>query len=618
MSISATNPTNQNSFPMSNMASTDNSENAGEYEVLRSAKNLDLPLGIRCMEVSVQEVDDAVRQFKASDNNSPSWKFPHVTLEKLDVTHVMNIFRGHNTLSDNQLYMELMELLIDRLYYAIMTSYEFVNGLEAAFFNAGYKVERPSSKKENGKKRDWDPLEIAKKSLEDNTPKPFHTANIGMLVRQFCLKMMGLENIVLNNVHSLKKGKGSAGEDCSNAKSSREAYYLPLRHSETQTEELRQNGCDSCFIALNILKCVADEVDLTVRTFNESESEISKARMELRKDSFAITQQGALLRWLQALGTDCANISKYANMLLDINVKSQEDVRALKEDLEIKQEHYQKESSSSKQEISALQEELKSEQDIRAKISKLKDASVGRLSELERNLEQKTKECARLERECEALQRSFNIAEELNLQIKGSMGRCSSELEKCRKDLNMETKLRETLSQQVHSLSEELAKAGQQLMKLNEASELAKDYEQENRRLNHELVSLKKRVETYEAQEGEMKRSLEEKDGKIGQLSAELKNVQSKIEVLTLYPDLNGPLNTPMKAPSGGSSCIETMEMQVKSNKIRMEILRAQSERLAMTVSKLRSHMKNKSKTDLLLQGTTSTSKLSLASNESS
>lgn len=590
-----------------------------EFEVLPSAKSLDLPLGIRCMEVNVQEVDDAVRQFTkmANDITSPSWKFPHVTLDKLDVTHVMNVFRGHKTLSDNQLYMELMELLIDRLYYAIMTSYEFVNGLEAAFFNAGLELESSTSRKDSAiKKRDWDPLEIAKKSLEDNTPKPFHTANIGMLVRQFCVKMMLLENIVLNNIHCFKKSKpGLNGDD---PPRSRDAYYLPIRHSETQTEASLEEGCDSCFIAQNILKCVADEVDSTLRTFNESDSQISKTRLELRKDAFSITQRGALMRWLQALGTDCTNISNCANMLLDINVKSQEDIRALKEDLEIKEERHHKESTEMQQTITELQEELKCERDCRSKISKLKDTSTTKLNDAEKTLELKTKECERLQRECEALQRSFNIAEELNLQIKSNLARCSGELEKVKKEFDGANKEREILSKQVRNLSAELAKVGQEVLKLNECSEMARHYDQENKRLQHEVTKMRKLVDKFETRDGDAKKMLDERESKIASLTEELKSTTSKIEVLTLYPDLNGPLNAHMKkSGSGGSSCIETMEMQVKSNQIRMEILRAQSERLTMTVSKLRAHMNHKNRAEMQ-QGKGSGSRASLASGGSS
>lgn len=603
------------------MTKPDDMEKAEEeFEVLPSAKSLDLPLGIRCMEVNVQEVDDAVRQFtkKANDITSPSWKFPHVTLDKLDVTHVMNVFRSHKTLSDNQLYMELMELLIDRLYYAIMTSYEFVNGLEAAFFNAGIELESTVSRKDSAmKKRDWDPLEIAKKSLEDNTPKPFHTANIGMLVRQFCVKMMLLENIVLNNIHCFKKSKpGFNGDE--NPRTSRDAYYLPIRHSEAQTEICLQEGCDSCFIAQNILKCVADEVDSTLRTFNESASQISKTRLELRKDAFSITQRGALMRWLQALGTDCTNISNYANMLLDINVKSQEDIRALKEDLEIKGERHHKETTEMQQTIAELQEEVKCERECRSKISKLKDTSTTKLNEVEKTLELKTKECERLQRECEALQRSFNIAEELNLQIKSNLARCSGELEKVKKEFNDANSEREILSKQVRNLSAELAKVGQEVLKLNECSEMARHYDQENKRLQQEVTKMRKLVDKYESRDGDTKKMLEERDTKIASLTEELKRTTSKIEVLTLYPDLNGPLNAHMKSSgSGGSSCIETMEMQVKSNQIRMEILRAQSERLAMTVSKLRAHMQHKNRAEMQ-QGKGSSSKTSLQSGGSS
>ena len=236
------------------MTNADSKEEEAEFEVLPAVRNLNLPLGIRCMEVNVQEVDEAVRQFnkKAGDIASPSWKFPHVTLEKLDVNHVMNAFRTHSDMSDDQLYMELMELLIDRLYYAIMTSFEFVNGLEVLFVNAGLK---PAIRKGSAgaKKTDWDPLEIAKKALEDNTPKPFHTANIGMLVRQFSLKMVGLENIVLNNINQVKSarsGTSGRGDD------KKPKDYFPVRHSETQTDKIMQDGCDSCFIAQKILQFV--------------------------------------------------------------------------------------------------------------------------------------------------------------------------------------------------------------------------------------------------------------------------------------------------------------------------------------------------------------------------
>lgn len=556
-----------------------------DFEILPQTKTLDLPLGIRCMELNVQEVDDAIRQFtkKSEEITSPSWKFPHVTLEKLDVNHVMNVLRSHTALKDKHLYMELMELLIDRLYYAIITSYEFVNGLEAAFVNAD------SPPKKDSKKRSWDPLEIAKKSVEDNTPKPFHTANIGMLVRQFCTKMLGLENIVLNNIASKKVFSTVLEGTCKT-----------VQHTECQTDISLQDGCDSCFIAQNILKLVADQIDTSLRTFNQSDSSIAKVRLDLKKDAFSITQRGALLRWLDALETDCSCIASCANMLLDFNVKSQDSLRSLKENSEIESERSTKEIVTLQEKLTRCEEDLKLEKDARAKISKLKDASVIKLNEMEKLLEKKGADLGRITKERDTIQKSFTIAEELNHQLKSNLCRCTADLDKYKEQLKLETKKNLALNEQVKSLSDGLAQSDKQISRLSEAEQVRGVLEQEKATLTKEVGGLKKALQRVETNEKEAKKLAGEKDAKINQLAAELKNCHSKIEVLTLYPDLNGPLNTPMKAGVSSSSCVETMEMQIKSNQIRMEILRAQSARLSATVTKLRDHMKSKGKMELI------------------
>ncbi|CAL8103897.1 unnamed protein product [Orchesella dallaii] len=594
-------------FVISIVTTMPSSENdSEEYQVLPSAKSLNLPLGIRCMEINVQEVDEAVRQFtkNAADlTSSPSWKFPHVTLEKLDVSHVMDIFRSHKAISDNQLYMELMELLIDRLYYAIMTSYEFVNGLEAAFLNAGFETisDNASSRKSPKSRGDWDPLEIAKKSFEDHTSKPFHTANIGMLVRQFCLKMMGLENIVLNNIHSVKKSAAVINATTTTTSTSRsttsriesknlnDSYYL-LRHSMVQTEESSRDTCESCFIAQKILKYVAESVDKTLRTFNEADSHISQTRTKLRKDCLSITQRGALFRWLQALSTDCDSIMKCANMLLDINVKYQDDVRSLKEDIEIKEEQHEKQMQRVEKNVTDLKEELKGEQEIRTKISKLKDASVAKMGEMEKTLQTKGSECEKIIKEREVLQRGFNIAEELNLQIKSNLNKQTFEMGNLKRELEEERQQNENLAQQIKVLSSELARAGQELLRMNEKSEMLRTVEESNYELKNRADKLKIVADKAEAKDAELKKVLEDRDSKLRAMKKEMSQAQSKIEMLTLYPDLNGPINTPMRNNTG-ASCIETMEMQVKSNHIRMEILRAQSDRLTTAVSRLRNKM---------------------------
>lgn len=560
-----------------------------EYEVLPAAKSLNLPLGIRCMEVNVQEVDEAVRHFtqKAIDITSPSWKFPHVTLDKLDVTHVMNVFRSHQALSDNQLYMELMELLIDRLYYAIMTSYEFVNGLESAFNLP------KATKKRKSKRESWDPLEIAKKSMDDKTPKPFHTANIGMLVRQFSLKMMSLENIILNNAHASKKlSEHATAAESTEQKEDKKEFPL-LRHVGAQTDEVTPDGCECCYIAQNILKFVADNLDTTLRSFNEADSQISQTRIELKRDAMSITQRGALLRWVQAMKADCQSIRECTNMLLDINVTYQGEVRTLKEDLEIKQERFEKDTRTAQFALVEAKEDLEKEREVAQKHAKLKDAAIIKATELERCLQMKIRDCEKLHQEREAFQRSFNIAEELNLQIKNNLAHYSSELDKAKEDIKHEHNLATTLSSQVRNLSQELSKAGQELLVLRETAESTHLLQRENNDLQDELADLKAKLEVVGSQESNMQREIDQRDFKIQFLEDELRKSKEKIEMLTLYPDLNGPINTPMKAV--GNSCVETMELQVQSNKIRMEVLQAQSERLSTTVNRLKAHMKSKS-----------------------
>ena len=135
---------------------------------------------------------------------------------------------------------------------------------------------------------------------------------------------------------------------------------------------------------------------------------------------------------------------------------------------------------------------------------------------------------------------------------------------------------------------------GQEIMRLKDASEKAAMLEAENMRL-------KAIIDKLEMERDETERQLQEKETKIQELEDDLVRTETQIRVLTIYPDLNGPING--TTWSYRATCIENMEMQAKSYKIRIETLREQSERLARTASSLRQleqNLKsNKGKTDI-------------------
>jgi len=85
-----------------------------------------LPLAIRCMELNVKEVDSAVRDFRnfVGDITSPSWKYPHLQMELVDVDKMVEIF--HADQNESRQYIDLTELLVDRLYYSYAAVAKFL------------------------------------------------------------------------------------------------------------------------------------------------------------------------------------------------------------------------------------------------------------------------------------------------------------------------------------------------------------------------------------------------------------------------------------------------------------------------------------------------------------
>jgi len=98
------------------------------------------------------------------------------------------------------------------------------------------------------------------------------------------------------------------------------------------------------------------------------------------------------------------------------------------------------------------------------------------------------------------------------------------------------------------------------------------------------LEKAKKQLEACKKVEDEGKRARIADKAKMETLKGELTTAQEQIELLTLYPDLNGSINPP--SARDAQNPLQAMTNQVKSNQLRIEVLQSQTERLNATLEK--------------------------------
>ena len=146
-------------------------------------------IGIQCMELNVADVDQAVREFvgKTGQVSAPSWKYPTIKLHAVQVHQVIALLRNREG-SKERHYLDLLELLHDRLYYALLVFLKFIRDL--------ISLVNPDDVESNktGVPVLDNPLYIpvASPFTEENQ----HNCNIGLLVRQLRTKILELDGCV--------------------------------------------------------------------------------------------------------------------------------------------------------------------------------------------------------------------------------------------------------------------------------------------------------------------------------------------------------------------------------------------------------------------------------------
>jgi len=175
----------------------------------RKGMPMQLPfnLGVKCMEQSVAEIDEAVRYFASnSANPNPlnlySWKFPHLKLEKLEVGTILRNLRKQPIAGDIH-YMHLAELLIDRLYYSVLSSIRFVSMLTDVASSGGSQGSRASTAAGDGRP-DGDFLGLSVVNPLCSDSNVFNT-NMALVIRHFQTLLNDLEENVHQIVAKLRK-----------------------------------------------------------------------------------------------------------------------------------------------------------------------------------------------------------------------------------------------------------------------------------------------------------------------------------------------------------------------------------------------------------------------------
>lgn len=168
-------------------------------------KRLPFHVGVKCMEQSVLEVNESVNDFFSNSNthtplNICSWKFPHLKLDKMEVGTMLRNLRKQKLPGDIH-YLHLAELLIDRLYFSVLSSIRFTSGL-TSLASGGTMCGRLLTSTGVGSDVNFHGLSVISPLCSDT--KIFNT-NMALVIRHYHAVLLDLESIVHHVVTKLRK-----------------------------------------------------------------------------------------------------------------------------------------------------------------------------------------------------------------------------------------------------------------------------------------------------------------------------------------------------------------------------------------------------------------------------
>jgi len=303
---------------------------------------------------------------------------------------------------------------------------------------------------------------------------------------------------------------------------------------------------------------------------------VGTARIDITKNVCGSTQWSAVTRWCEALTTDAGTIRRQTFENLKRNADLDQELKKTVHLLNTNTRDHQLAMQKLEKKCSLLETRVQVKKREKVDAAERQHFLEDRIADLEQKLSKCVEDLKKETAEKETVKQALTTLEKAHQELKYSQTTHSQTLRRIQQDLLAEQKYKETVQGNLLALEGSNRKYRLEIAKLR--SDLGA-LSTEKTKLEREMLEAKGQLHQVTAE------AKDKKQAEFGELKKELKSAEQKIELLTLYPDLNGPINTP---ESENEDVVKTMEKQLQGNTMRVQVLLQQSEKLASTLKKLK------------------------------
>jgi DNA repair exonuclease SbcCD ATPase subunit len=426
-----------------------------------------------------------------------------------------------------------------------------------------------------------------------------HNCNIGLLVRQLRSKILDLDcgvralldNLATTNSRALLH-LGQAMVKLDRTRETRMLRDKALHSNDaiTQTETVHVQCCDSCSASQNILRTVGETLEHCLKAFTNEESMLTKTKCDLRDQIFWVSQWTSVSRWCDALRHDCNSIVAKAAATIKTTVELEQKLKNSQQTLNTQARDHKLVVEHMEKKCSDLEREILAERTTKSEMKRKKEYIESKCQELEEKLQAHNEVCRQEAKERMRLETALSSLEKIHYELKMSQSETHDNMNIIKAHLDNERKEKAHLMSAVEKLREEMKFKDEQINQLYSANTVVDILKKENTVLRNNNLALKKKNETLNLSLKDEKRQIKKQKSEMSRLERSLEKRQSDLELLSSYPDLNGPISVPELNPA---DILGSMRKQYEANNVRVELLTDQNKRLQTTIEKLDAHLRH-------------------------
>ncbi|UJR36580.1 hypothetical protein I4U23_029299 [Adineta vaga] len=553
---------------------------------------------IDSLRVDIDDLQNVVHDIvgKTGSIKCHSWKFPDKIATDIDIKELLQRYQHGKHEVDNQVsHIVLFEIIIDRLLLVLHGSWRYLHEMQTT---------------------------LLPNTIDSSSTVTQHSnLSVGLVVKKYWNKLLHL-SVVLQQHENERKRTLTNGNKTAPPIRSKPNLNIEKR---SQTIETSLGPCQSC---LKLQQCLRDHGDSLINlchTYN-----LPSSLAQHRCSTTEIFSTDDVNHWSDCQAKDIDRLSKHLQYLNNTLNKTKSDLQ-LNENRCKKQDEtnhrLQQQINDDKQSKKVLQElhdkkvnELKKDSDVQEKNL---NEQIQFLTNQKMKLEQQLKEvndlCSSRSEQIEKLEISKNElktliqdrfkSDDVIKTLEQDRVRLQTELDLVKRDLEERNKdLQKERTRIENMIRQEQNYQSKQKILTTSYEELTQEYELLKKQVNDLEISrdeVEKKFETVQKQnrstvDTHQVQSLMETNNhlleeihmlksNLQQFDQQLHEMEEREQMLLQYPDLHGPID---HEPTTHNIAID-MQNQMRTNEIRVDLLRKQNESLKRSLEKLLSMNNN-------------------------